>query len=440
MTIGVTGSRDAAGNSAAPAAARNSLRRSIRGARNRVILLASMRAAGLGLLAAATTALCEPITFYKDVLPVLQNRCQTCHRPGEIGPMPFRTYAETRPWAKAIRQAVLLRRMPPWLADPHYGAFRNDPSLSAKEIDIIRRWVDSGAPAGDPATAPPAPPIADGWRIPNPDVIFEMPQEFEVSASGVVDYQYFTVPTCFTEDKWVQMAEVRPADRSVVHHGIVMINDAAPDRWRGGREYLAGYAPGMSPQTWPEGQARLIRAGSSLTFQMHYTANGKTRRDRTRIGLVFAKSPPKERIVAVTASHYWLDIPPGAPNYSVDSFATLYEPARLVGMRAHMHLRGKSFEFRVTYPGAEPRIVLRIPKYSFEWQPYYYLDKPISLPAGSRIECTAVYDNSSNNPRNPDPTAEVHWGEQSWDEMMIGWLDIAVPIDRPVRSHPLGVE
>ena len=400
-----------------------------------------MRAAGLGLLVAtAATAICEPVTFYKDVLAILQNRCQTCHRPGEIGPMPLRTYAETRPWAKAIRQAVLLRRMPPWSADPRFGLFRNDLSLSATEIDTLKAWVDTGAAAGDPATAPPVPPSVEGWRIPKPDVVFQMPQEFEAPSSGVIDYQYFSVPTHFTEDRWVQMAEVRPGDRSIVHHAIVMINDPTPDPWHAGRQYLAGYAPGMSPQTWPDGQARLIRAGSYLTFQMHYTANGKARRDRTRIGLVFAKSPPKERIVAMTASHYWLEIPPGASDYSVDSSTTLYQPARLVGMRAHMHLRGKSFEFRVVSPGSEPQVVLRIPKYSFDWQPYYYLEKPVALPAGSRIECTAVYDNSSNNPHNPDPTAEVHWGEQSWDEMMIGWFDVAVPVDRAVRNHPLALE
>jgi hypothetical protein len=366
------------------------------------------------------------VTFHRDVLPILRNRCQGCHRPGEIGPMSLLTYQDARPWAKAIREAVLLKKMPPWFADPRFGKFSNDRSLTSPEVETLVAWVDGGAVAGDPKPAPKPRAFAPGWNIGVPNAIFEMPDEFHVPASGVLEYQYFAVPTGFTEDRWVERAEVRPGNRAVVHHAIVFVRGPSQDRWPGFRQYLAGYAPGAVPQIWKPGQARLIPAGSTLVFQMHYTANGKPAADRTSIGLVLAKQPPEERIVAMTASNHWFSIPPGAADHRVDSSVVLDQPVSLVGMRAHMHLRGKSFEFRAVYPTGESEILLRIPRYSFNWQPYYYLEKPLPMPKGTRIECTAYYDNSPNNPRNPDPTAEVRWGEQSWEEMMIGWLDIGV--------------
>ncbi len=385
-------------------------------------------ALGLMLLAAADVRT-APATFHRDVLPILQNRCQTCHRPGEIGPMPLETYAQTRPWARSIREAVLLKRMPPWHADPRHGKFVNDLSLTPAEIQTLAAWADAGAPEGSAAEAPPPRRFADGWRIPKPDAVFEMPADFHVPASGTLDYQYFAVPTGFTEDRWVEMAEVRPSNRAVVHHAIVTVRAPSDGGWYRG-QYLAGFAPGMSPQIWKPGQARLVPAGSYLAFQLHYTANGKAGVDRTRVGLVFAKRPPESRILAMRASHHWLSIPAGAADYRVEASTTLSEPVSLVAMRAHMHLRGKSFEFRAVYPTGETQILLRIPRYDFNWQPYYYLAEPISLPAGTRIEGTAHYDNSANNPRNPDPTVEVNWGEQSWEEMMIGWFDVAVPVAR----------
>lgn len=342
--------------------------------------------------------------------------------------MPLMNYAEARPWAKAIKASVLSKKMPPWFADPAIGKFINDPSLTPIERDTLAGWADTGAMEGNPADAPKPVVFAAGWRIPAPDVVFEMPQEFEVPASGAVPYQYISVPTNFKEDKWVEMVEVRPGDRSVVHHAIVTIGNG--DGWMG-RDYLAGYAPGTVPQIWKPGQARLIRAGSQLVFQMHYTANGKPTRDRTRIGMIFAKKPASERIVAMAAQSHWISIPPGAANHRVDSELTIREDVKLVGMRAHMHLRGKAFRFRAVYPTGETETLLSIPKYSFDWQPYYYLDTPKILPRGTRIECTAYYDNSVNNPRNPDAGATVRWGPQSWDEMMIGWLDVAIAADAP---------
>lgn len=390
-----------------------------------------IRLGALGLLAPLLCCAAAP-TFHKEIQPILQNRCQGCHRPGEAGPMPLLTYQQARPWAKAIRSAVLSGKMPPWQADPRYGKFTNDLSLTPAEKETLIAWVDSGAAEGNLADAPKPRSFVEGWRIPKPDVVFEMPSEFHVPAKGTIDYQYIPVATNFTEDKWVEAVEVRPGDRSVVHHAIVVVDSASGER---GQEYLAGYAPGMAPQFWKPGQARLIKAGSYLIFQMHYQANGKPANDRTRIGLIFAKKPATQQIVGMQAAAHWLSIPPNEPNYRIQAVETIHEPSYLVGMRAHMHLRGKSFRFRALYPDGESEILLDVPKYDFNWQPYYYLETPKFLPKGTRIEATAVFDNSANNPFNPNPNTTVFWGPQTWDEMMIGWFDIAVPVKTAAKLH-----
>ena len=393
--------------------------------------MATVAAAALAAAIAADAG--APVTFHTDVRPILEKHCQMCHRPGEGAPMPLVTYQEVRPWAKAIRAAVVSGRMPPWHADPRYGKFSNDPSLAPDEKRILLAWIDTDALEGTSAGAPAPRPFPEGWRIPEPDAVFELPQAFAVRAKGAIDYQYFSVPTYFTEDKWVQMAEVRPTDRSVVHHAIVMVEPRDGPRTQ---EYLAGYAPGASPQIWKPGQARLIKAGSVLVFEMHYTASGKPAQDRTRIGLRFAREPVREQIVTLRAAAYSFLIPPGDPDYHVDSFDTLEETSYLVGMRPHMHVRGKSFLFRAVYPAGESEMLLSVPRYDFAWQPYYYLETPKLLPRGTRIECTAVYDNSPNNPRNPNPAAAVVWGPQSWDEMMIGWFDVARRLPRAGAGAP----
>ncbi len=391
------------------------------------------RILALSVVLISTVAMCAAqtsqnqsgeITFHKNIEPILQKHCQECHRPGEAGPMPLLNYSQTRPWAKAIRSAVLSGKMPPWHADPHVGKFTNDVSLSAREKEMLIAWIDAGSQEGNVADAPAARKFTDGWRISKPDVVFEMPEEFAVPANGTIDYQYFPVPTNFTEDKWIEAVEVRPGDRSVVHHAIVVTG--SPNDYFS-QDYLAGYAPGMVPQTWKPGQARLVKAGSSLIFQMHYTANGKAAKDRTKIGIVFAKKPATEQIVAMQAAAHRLAIPAGDANYRVAAAAVIDEPCTLVGLRAHMHLRGKAFAFRAVYPNGTTEMLLDIPKYHFGWQPYYYLETPKALPKGTRIEAVGVFDNSANNPANPNPNAVVMWGPQSWDEMMIGWFDVAVP-------------
>ena len=314
--------------------------------------------------------------------------------------MPLLTYQQARPWAKAIKSALLTGKMPPWQADPRYGKFSNDLRLAPEEKETLIAWVEAGAPEGDPAAAPKPRAFVEGWRIPKPDAVFELPEDFDVPARGAIDYQYISVPTHFTEDKWVEAVEVRPGNRAAVHHAIVVVDSGGGPN---SEDYLGGYAPGMAPQFWKPGQARLIRAGSTLVFQMHYQATGKTQKDRTKIGLIFAKKPATERIVALQAAAHWLSIPPGDPDYQITASETINQPVKLVGLRAHMHLRGKSFRFRALYPDGRTEILLDIPRFDFNWQPYYYLATPKPLPRGTRIEASAAFDNSPNNPLNPNP-------------------------------------
>ncbi len=409
----------------------------------------------LSALGPASAAPSNPpaVTFTRDVAPVLQKNCQGCHRPGEAAPMSFLTYGETRPWAKAIRQAVLQKKMPPWLADPHTGKFSNDRSLTQKESDILTTWVDMGAREGDPADLPKPLKFVEGWNIGTPDAVFEMPVAYNVPAAGTIDYQYIVVPTNLKEDRWIQMAEVRPGNRAVVHHVIAFVRTPG-SKWfagadpgvpvtrqaRGGSEggsgeFLVGYAPGSLPEVLEPGRAKLIKAGSDIVFQLHYTANGKAGVDRSKIGVIFAKEEPRERVLTVAATNNKFVIPAGDGNYQVDSSFTFKADGIVTGFLPHMHLRGKDFEYRVIYPTGEKETLLRVPRYDFNWQLSYYPAKPLVMPKGTRIECTAHFDNSANNKSNPDPTKEVRWGDQSWEEMMIGFVDVAID----AKSDPMSL-
>jgi hypothetical protein len=407
------------------------------------------------ILSAPAFAAGDP-TFYKDVLPILQARCQECHRPGEIGRMPLLTYEDTRPWAAAIKQSVLLRRMPPWFADPHYGKFANDRSLTKEQIDILAAWADHGAKEGNPKDAPAPQHFEEGWNIPKPDLVLQMAEPFPIPAEGTIDYHYVVLPTQFTEDKWVRMSETRPTDRSVVHHMVIFVRDpqsqwlrgeAQPgipfvppktsgrnDIGGGNNEILTVYTPGMVPDVLKPNQARLIKAGSDLVLQIHYTTNGKATQDQTKIGLVFAKEPPTERVMSVPLSNTRFAIPPGDPNFEVQARGRPLNAARIVSFFPHMHLRGKDFEYRVVYPTGATQTLLRVAKYDFNWQLAYKPAEDIAVPAGSHFECTAHFDNSPNNPFNPDPKAEVRFGEQSWQEMMVGFMDLAVDARMGMRE------
>jgi hypothetical protein len=359
--------------------------------------------------------------------------------------MSLLTYEQARPWAKSIREAVIQRNMPPWFADAAYGKFHNERRLSDGEIQTLKSWADGGAPAGKASEGPKPVQFLEGWNIGRPDAVFEMADAYEVPAAGTVEYQYFVIPTKFAEDRWVQVMEVRPGNRSVVHHAAVFIR--TPDsKWmrnakageivsgRAGEdgqglfdELLDFHVPGAIPHALPDGQAKLIPAGSDLVFQMHYTATGKVGSDRTRVGFLFSKEPPKERVFTMIAANRGLMIPAGAADHPVSTTITVQENTRLVAMYPHMHLRGKSMQFKATYPTGESEILLKVPDYKFFWQLQYYLAEEKSLPAGTRIEVSGRFDNSANNKYNPDATKDVRWGDQSWEEMLVGTMEMAIP-------------
>ncbi len=425
--------------------------------------MARVIALGLFAVLAMSAAPAVETTFNKDVLPLLQKNCQECHRPGEPAPMSLLTYKEARPWAKAMRTAVLTKKMPPWFADPAHGKFANDRRLSQADIDTLVAWADSGAKEGNPTDAPAAITFAEGWNIGTPDVILKMPTPFHVPASGTIDYTWILVPTGFTEDKWIEKIEVRPTARSVVHHAVLYEREAESsfmkkaivgepffppgrkgtppaqkDTGKGffefqfnakGAEIMAVYVPGGLPYECKPGQARLMKAGSDLVYQMHYTANGKATDDQTEVGIVFAKRPPRERVFNTFVANPYLRIPPEDPNFEVRAALTLQEDAEVLALFPHMHVRGKAFEYRVTYPTGETEVLLNVPKYDFNWQLTYQLKEPKKLPKGTILECIAHFDNSANNPANPDPKQTVPWGDQTWDEMLAGFIDFVVPID-----------
>jgi hypothetical protein len=402
-------------------------------------------------LAASLSATAAAPTFHKDVEPLLQNSCQECHRPGEIAPMALLTYDQVRPWAKSIKTAVLKNQMPPWPADPHYGKFANDRSLTKSQIDTIAAWVDAGAPEGDKADAPKPRTWVDGWNIKKPDAVVSMPQAFDMPASGEVEYQYIVVPTGFTEDKWIQAVEVRPSNRAVVHHAVIFIREPG-NPWmkeakpgipfvptvtnpqqrflntQGGgmSDVLCIYTPGMVPDIYQTGQAKQIKAGSDLIFQMHYTANGKAGKDQTKIGIVFAKEPPKQRIITVAALNNRFNIPAGDANYKAEAVTPIINPVTVMSLFPHMHLRGKAFQYDVIYPDGKSETILKLDQWSLNWQLSYKLETPLKLDPGAKMKATAWWDNSPNNPANPDPKKDVQWGEQSWEEMLIGFFDVAV--------------
>jgi hypothetical protein len=377
----------------------------------------------------------QQATFYRDVLPILQDHCQECHRAGQMAPMAFSTYQETRPWAKAIREAVATRKMPPWFADPCCGKFANDRTLSASERDILVRWVDSGAAKGRESDAPPVKKWTEGWNISKPDALVEMPAAFRVPPSGAVEYQYFIVPTGFQQDRWVQQVEVRPSQRPVVHHAVVYIREPGETWTRGPTkaDILAVYAPGSAPDVYPAGMAKLVKAGSDLVFEIHYTPSGKAVEDRTKVGLVFAATPPAKRVLTLQMDNEKFVIPAGDRDFRISVWGTLPNDALLLGFFPHMHLRGTSFEYTRIRENGLPETLLRVKPYDFYWQLYYRLAEPMALSKGTKLNWIATYDNSAANPRNPDPAADVRYGPQSWEEMMVGFFDVAVDasVDKP---------
>jgi peroxiredoxin len=367
------------------------------------------------------------VTYAKDVSRILQNRCQECHRPGQIGPMPLLSYGDASSWSQMIREVVADRRMPPWHADPKIGSFANDRRLSDDERSKLLAWVDAGCPPGDNKDLPPAKKFAEGWSIGKPDAVFTFKDAITIpakSVKGVLPYKWVLIPTNFDEDKWVQAAEAKPGNHSVVHHIIVYVARGKQKNIDGiGNGLLVAYAPGDLGASFPPGAAKKLPKGAVLAFQMHYTPTGSEQVDRSSVGLVFAKEPPKAEVKTRAATQQVFAIPANASNHKVTSKTTFSKDAIIYSMFPHMHLRGKDFQFEVVYPDNKRETVLSVPHYDFGWQSNYVLKSPLRVPAGTRIECTAHFDNSAKNFNNPDPSKTVFWGEQTWQEMMIGFLD-----------------
>lgn len=375
------------------------------------------------------------VVFTKHVAPILQKHCQECHRPGMIGPMSLLTYDDTASWSAMIQEVVRERRMPPWHADPKFGKFANDRSLPKEDRDTLLAWIEQGCPEGAAKDLPAARQFAsDEWTIGKPDLVVQMPVSYTVPAKagkGGVPYRYFIAPVDFKEDRWVQAVEAKPGNRAVVHHIIVYARTLAKGNARDGigDGMIAAQAPGELPTVLPPGSAKKIPKGAALVFQMHYTPNGTEQTDRSSVGIIFAKEPPKNEVRTRAIATRGFSIPAGDANYKAVSNSTFAQDATLFGLLPHMHLRGKSFTYQAHYPDGTSETLLSVPRYDFSWQATYRLQKPLKLPAGTRIECTAYFDNSADNPNNPDPTVAVRWGEQTWQEMMIGFVDYAIVND-----------
>jgi len=426
------------------------------------------------------------VTFNKDVAPILFKNCVECHRPGEVAPMSLLSYKETRPWARSIREKVVSREMPPWHADPRVGQFLNDPSLTRDQIDTITAWVDDGAKEGDPRDLPPAPKFVEGWDIGQPDLILKMPEEFTLEANGSDEYHHFLIDTGFTEDKYVQIAEVRPGNRRIVHHIIAGIIPPPPgvQSWEappkeeiekmlagrdpilysekllrrmkpdvpvyddgcqlpkggsgnqldGGGEFQTGmilseFLPGRKPAIWEPGTVRRIPAGSKIALEVHYSrTTDQVEKDRSMVGLVFAKQPPRKEVITRLIQNLYFRIPPGAENHRVTACWTAPQDIHLITATPHMHKRGKAMEIKVFYPDGRSEALLNVPRYDFSWQIIYNLKGPMAIPKGTRFMVTGYFDNSAKNKSNPDPAQAVRFGEPTYDEMMIGWIEYSVDI------------
>ncbi|MGI9471394.1 MAG: redoxin domain-containing protein [Rubripirellula sp.] len=403
------------------------------------------------------------ITYTKHIAPILNEHCVRCHREQEIAPFTLTSYDDILGWEDTILEVIndnpdttppTPPRMPPWFAAANEDhAFANDARLSQAEKKLIFDWVENGMPEGDPADLPEPPNFTLGWQIPEPDQVFNLSQSkversnkrgqltlaskgYAVPAEGIIDYQYSLVDPGWEKDMYVYAAEARPGNRSVVHHIIAYVVDPREGK-RDIRHMLAGYAPGSLPMTLPKGVALKVPAGSKLLFEMHYTPNGKKQTDDSIVGVCFMEKEDVERSAGqlICAEREHLKIEPELDNQEVKAETIVERDVELLNLTPHMHLRGKAFKYEITRPGEKEEIILDVPAYDFNWQLTYRLQEPLLLPRGTRIRCTAVYDNSPNNLSNPDPIRTVTWGDQSDEEMMIGFMGTVEPLKKPKRKR-----
>ena len=392
----------------------------------------------LGLPSAALAA-DAPVTFTKDVAPIFNKSCVECHRPTMFAPMSLTTYDAARPYARSIKQRVVSGAMPPWGADAPHGTFRNDPRLTPKEIETIAAWVDAGAPKGDDADLPALPAFAEGWTIGKPDAIFTMDEEFAIPASGTIDYKYFRVPTHLADDKWIQAIEIKPGARSHVHHVIAFTQPAGEPLHPGGElgpGYIGGVTPNKPGLTFDPGVARLLRGNSDIVMQVHYTTNGTAASDRTTVGVIYARQPPTKLAAGGIVVNPRFVIPANDGNAEVKATQIIQRDTVVTNFTPHMHVRGKDMTYIAHYPDGTNETLLSVPKYDFNWQISYELATPKVLPKGTKLEVIAHYDNSTGNKFNPDPSKDVHWGDQTWEEMMIGFYSTVVTPPAATTAQP----
>src|SRR5207253_1365277 len=369
------------------------------------------------------------ITYAREIAPILQKRCAGCHQPGEIGPFPLTSYEEVVGYADTIRDVVKYRRMPPWFADPKFGQFANDCHLPEEERQLIIQWIDNDAPRGDGRELATTKEPLHGWRISRPDVVLTMPKPFTIAAEGTIPYQFFALDTGFTEDKWIQAAEVRPGVRGAVHHVLVFVQPPGKPNMGRTREgfisdWLVSSVPGATPMILPEGMAKRVPAGSRLLIQIHYTVTGKVEQDQTSVALVFADPRSvKQEAMTDMAFNRGFTIPANTDDYKIEAVKKFDQDTLLLTLMPHTHLRGKAFKYEATYRNGDKEVLLDVPRYDFNWQLTYVLAKPKLLPAGTELRCVALYNNSKSNFSNPNPNEKVKWGEQTWEEMMIGYFD-----------------
>jgi mono/diheme cytochrome c family protein len=397
----------------------------------RKLLAAVSAVAAVCLAPSVASAADGTVTFTRDVAPILYKSCVECHRPTMFAPMSLVTYDEARPYARSIKQRVVARAMPPWGADAPHGVFRNDPRLSEKEIETIVAWVDGGAAKGDDKDLPKAPQFVDGWTIGQPDAVFTMTEDFAIPATGVIPYQYLRVPTNLTEDKWIQAIEIRPGANAQVHHVLAYTQAAGLPMSPGGAlgpTNIGGVTPNKPGVVYPEGVGRLMKANSDIILQMHYTTNGTATTDRTRVGIIYAKRPPTKLAAGGMVLQPRFVIPAYDGNAEVKGTTVLKADTVVTTLTPHMHVRGKDMKYIAHYADGTSEVLLNVPKYDFNWQITYELAKPKVLPAGTTVEVIAHFDNSAANKFNPDPSKDVKWGDQTFEEMMIGfWSTVVEP-------------
>jgi len=383
-----------------------------------------------------------PVSYAREVAPILERKCVHCHSPGNIGSWAMTSHRRVKGMASMIEETLLTRRMPPWDADPHVGRFADNPSLTVAEAQTLLRWIHQGAVRGeepDPLESLQVPP-ADDWPLGPPDLVLRLPEVQQIPATGTLDYRHIEVVATNAEPAWVAAAYVRPGNRKVVHHVIARLKEGGQKDHLGQDEMFVGWAPGSTQKLYPDGSGKYLPAHAKFDLELHYTTFGSPQTDQTEIGLYLRKEPVTQRFESVPVVNAGFEIPPHAPDARTEAMYCFTQEAVLHSVTPHMHLRGKWMQFEILYPDGRRETVASVPRYDFNWQFTYELAKPRKIPAGTWVRLTGGFDNSAKNPANPDPNKTVHWGEQSWDEMFLGWYNVtwAQPAEKPAAAGVSG--